>query len=98
MVSLFSTLTKTADFVNHQYDPKAIEKLTQQHRFAEKWSSLDPKANVTVSASIEEAINRVRDIEKTVDTKGGETVQALVTGSLHLVGGALAILEGGEAL
>ena len=84
------------DFVNHQYDPKSIEKLTPQRDFAQKWSSLDTSANVTVSSSIEEALTRVRELAGTVE--GDDTVQALITGSLHLVGGALSILEGSDAL
>ncbi|KAK7983855.1 folylpolyglutamate synthase [Apiospora arundinis] len=84
------------DFVNHQYDPQAIQALTAQHQFAEKWSSLDPKTKVVVLPTIEEAINYVRKLGEGVDE--GETVQALITGSLHLVGGALGILEGADAL
>ncbi|KAL1882113.1 hypothetical protein VTK73DRAFT_2204 [Phialemonium thermophilum] len=84
------------DFVNRQHDPEAVKRLTQQHAFAEKWALLDPSANISVCSSIEEAINRVRDVGNTVGEK--ETVQALITGSLHLVGGALAILEGDDAL
>lgn len=84
------------DFVNHQYDPEAIKKLTVQHQFAARWAALDPKAKVSVVASIEETINQVRNL---TDSLGeGQTVQALITGSLHLVGGALGILEGADAL
>ena len=83
--------------MNHQYDPKAIEKLTQQHMFAEKWKELDPTAKVTVLPSIEGAINHVRELTKGLDNEEG-TVQAFITGSLHLVGGALGILEGADAL
>lgn len=84
------------DFVNHQYDPEAIKKLTVQHQFAERWSALDPKAKVSVVASIEETINHVRKLTESLEE--GQTVQALITGSLHLVGGALGILEGADAL
>lgn len=84
------------DFVNHQYDPEAIQKLTVQRTFAERWSSLDPKAKITVIPSIEEALSVARDL--TGSLKEGETVQAFITGSLHLVGGALGILEGADAL
>ena len=84
------------DFVNNQNDPDAIAKLTAQRIFADKWRSLDPTANVTVVPSIEEAINLVRDSSTAVDKD--QTLQAFITGSLHLVGGALAILEGAEAL
>ncbi|KAK0657729.1 Mur ligase [Cercophora newfieldiana] len=84
------------DFVNHQYNPKDIEKMTAQKIFAEKWSALDPAANVMVIHSIEEAINKARSLSKTVQDR--ENVQALITGSLHLVGGALGILEKADAL
>ncbi len=85
-----------ADFVNHQHDPQAIAKLTTQRAFGEKWASLDPSANILVVASIEEAIDTVRRL--TPALKDGETIQALITGSLHLAGGALAILDGADAL
>ncbi|KAK3393856.1 tetrahydrofolylpolyglutamate synthase [Podospora didyma] len=84
------------DFVNLQYNPKDIEQMTVQRGFAEKWAALDPAANIMVVASIEEAINRARSLTQTVE--GDEKVQALITGSLHLVGGALGILEGADAL
>ncbi|KAI8624108.1 tetrahydrofolylpolyglutamate synthase [Xylariaceae sp. FL1651] len=84
------------DFVNHQYDPEAIKALTAQHGFADKWKTLDPKAKIVVVPTIEDAINHVRGLGGSVDE--GQTVQALITGSLHLVGGALAILEGADAL
>lgn len=82
--------------MNHQYDPEAIQKLTVQRTFADKWAILDPKANITVIPSIEEALNVARDL--TGSLKEGEAVQAFITGSLHLVGGALGILEGADAL
>ncbi|KAF2966052.1 hypothetical protein GQX73_g7523 [Xylaria multiplex] len=84
------------DFVNYQYDPEAIKALTAQHGFAEKWAVLDPKANIAVVPTIEDAINHVRGLGASIGE--GQTVQALITGSLHLVGGALAILEGADAL
>lgn len=84
------------DFVNHQVDPKEIEGLTQQHRFADKWQELDTKANVKIIPTIEEALNFARGLGKVL--KDGESVQAYVTGSLHLVGGALGILEKADAL
>ncbi|KAI0865056.1 tetrahydrofolylpolyglutamate synthase [Xylaria cubensis] len=84
------------DFVNHQYDPDAIKALTAQHGFAAKWASLDPKAKITVVPTIEDAINHVRGLSASVSER--QTMQAFITGSLHLVGGALAILEGADAL
>jgi folylpolyglutamate synthase len=84
------------DFVNHQYDPNAIKALTAQRGFAGKWAELDAKAKITVVPTIEDAINHVRSLEAVADE--GQTVQAFITGSLHLVGGALSILEGVDAL
>ncbi|KAI1202731.1 tetrahydrofolylpolyglutamate synthase [Nemania serpens] len=84
------------DLVNYQYDPDAIKALTAQYGFAKKWAALDPKATITVAPTIADAINHVRGLGASVNE--GQTVQALITGSLHLVGGALAILEGADAL
>jgi folylpolyglutamate synthase len=84
------------DFVNHQYDPEAIKALTAQRGFADRWAALDPAAKIDVMPTIEDAINHVRGLGSSLSE--GQTVQALITGSLHLVGGALAILEGADAL
>lgn len=84
------------DFVNHQYDPKEIEQMTVQRRFAERWAALDPAANVMVMPTIEQSIDFARGLAEGLGE--GETVQAFVTGSLHLVGGALGILENADAL
>ncbi|POR38031.1 Folylpolyglutamate synthase [Tolypocladium paradoxum] len=84
------------DFVNHQIDPRDIENMTVQRRFAEKWSELDPAAKVVVLPTIEEALDYARHLGQGVVQ--GERVQAYVTGSLHLVGGALGILEQADAL
>ncbi|RSL69820.1 Folylpolyglutamate synthase [Fusarium sp. AF-6] len=84
------------DFVNRQYDPAEIDKMTVQHRFAEKWSSMDPEADVKVMPTIEQSIDFARHVGEGLPE--GETVQALITGSLHLVGGALGILEKADAL
>lgn len=86
----------TADFVNHQHDPADIAKMTMQRVFAERWSALDPAANVMLIPTIEEAINMARKLA--AEKEGAPKVQALITGSLHLVGGALGILEGADAL
>ncbi|KAK3341808.1 tetrahydrofolylpolyglutamate synthase [Lasiosphaeria hispida] len=84
------------DFVNHQYNPKDIENMTMQRVFAERWSTLDPSANVMLIPTIEEAINKARSLGETVEDD--QKVQALITGSLHLVGGALGIIEKADAL
>ncbi|KEY65164.1 hypothetical protein S7711_04254 [Stachybotrys chartarum IBT 7711] len=84
------------DFVNHQINPDEVEKMTSQRRFAAKWSSMDPTANVLVMPTIEQALDHVRNVAH--DLEVGEAAQTLVTGSLHLVGGALGILEKADAL
>jgi len=70
--------------------------MTAQRAFAERWSSLDPTADVRVIHSIEEAIDTARALTKGIE--GGQKVHTLITGSLHLVGGALGILEKADAL
>lgn len=84
------------DFVNKQYDPSAVASMTAQKAFAQKWSELDPAAKVEVIPTIEEAINRVRGLGEGLG--GDEFVTAFITGSLHLVGGALGMLEKVDAL
>ncbi|KAF4592022.1 Folylpolyglutamate synthase [Ophiocordyceps camponoti-floridani] len=81
------------DFVNRQVDPDSIDKLTVQRRFAERWAELDPAAQVVVLPSVAEAIGHARQV-----AAEGETALAYVTGSLHLVGGVLSILEEADAL
>ena len=49
---------------------------------------------IKVLPSIEDAVEYVRSLEKQDDDK----VHAFITGSVHLVGRALGILEGVEAL
>ncbi|AEO69940.1 uncharacterized protein THITE_157502 [Thermothielavioides terrestris NRRL 8126] len=90
----YATAGYKRDFVNHQHDPAEIEKMTMQRVFADKWRALDPSANVMLIPSIEGAINTARSFAK----EGGPKAQVLITGSLHLVGGALGILEGADAL
>ncbi|CAG9989852.1 unnamed protein product [Clonostachys byssicola] len=85
------------DFVNNQYDTKEIESLTVQRRFAERWSSLDPDVSVVVLPTIEQALAHVREL-RVARPNRDEKIQAFVTGSLHLVGGALGILENADAL
>lgn len=84
------------DFVNNTIDPAEIDKLTVQRAFADKWSAIDPRAKVVVLPTIEDALNYARSVAGGLPE--GESVQAYVTGSLHLVGGALGILEETDAL
>lgn len=55
----------------------------------ELWNQLDPRTKTAELASIEEAI----EYAKGVGCEEHKT-EILVTGSFHLVGGALSVLEG----
>jgi folylpolyglutamate synthase len=72
-----------SDFVNANADPNAIKTLSLQLQLAETMKSLDPDVECVALPSIEDAIDYVKD----------KDVQVFVTGSLHLVGGTIAVLE-----
>ncbi|PTB68248.1 FolC bifunctional protein [Trichoderma citrinoviride] len=94
------------DFVNNTIDPAEVDKLTVQRAFADKWSAIDPQAKVVVLPTIEDALNYAREVARSslpeAEAAAGEDkdskVLVYVTGSLHLVGGALGILEETDAL
>lgn len=81
------------DFVNMQYDQREIDGLVQQERFRETWKGLQKDADVRVVKTIEEALELAREVGR---QKGG--VDVFATGSLHLVGGVLGMLEKADAL
>lgn len=93
-------LPRSADFVNHTYDHKAIADLTLQKAFAEKWRALDPSPNtkIEVLPTIEDAFDYVRRLDTGSQAEGNSKVHALITGSVHLVGRALGALEGVDAV
>lgn len=78
-------------FVNRQVDEKAVKQMTQQTKFAERWEQLQPGAEIVLAHSVEEALGNARSLSQ--DLPQDQTVQVFVTGSLHLVGCVLAILE-----
>ncbi|KAL8731803.1 MAG: hypothetical protein Q9181_004180 [Wetmoreana brouardii] len=96
------------DLVSINTDKKKVEALEVQRGLANAWRELDGEeggAEVVVKGSIEEAVGWVRAIadqegedsgrEKDGDDEGEIEVKCLVTGSVHLVGGFLEVLEGG---
>ncbi|KAG4430323.1 hypothetical protein IFR05_014194 [Cadophora sp. M221] len=89
------------DHVNLSTDSSAVAGLTMQRTFAEKWRALDPSSSTTVHVlpSVEDAFDCVRELssQSQAITEKGQ-VHALITGSVHLIGRALAILESAEAL
>jgi folylpolyglutamate synthase len=78
------------DLISVGTNPDEVDKLIVQNELAATWKQLDADARVEVKTSIEETIGVVRD---DVVEEGVQKV-VLVTGSLHLVGGVLEILEG----
>ncbi len=82
------------DLVSVNANAMEIAGLEVQNRLAETWLGLDPATEVVVRGSIEEAVNWVRDVAQRVKDEGQEEeVKVLVTGSVHLVGGFLEIVE-----
>ncbi|KAI9766140.1 MAG: Folylpolyglutamate synthetase [Geoglossum simile] len=78
-----------SELANRNTDPISLSNLTLQREFAAAWVQLDRGSKANVVRTIEEAVEYVEQLSR----EGGE-VQVLVTGSFHLVGGVLAILEG----
>lgn len=64
-------------------------KLPSQKAMDRAFSEVQPESENIVAASIEEAVEHARAV-----AARGEEIQVLVTGSLHLVGGVLQILNG----
>lgn len=77
-----------------------------QKALAEEWHALDPSPSTTIKVlpGIEDAIEYVRNLapaldeEKEFKANKEVEVEALITGSVHLVGAALGVLEGVDAL
>jgi folylpolyglutamate synthase len=72
--------------------------LDLQRNFAKKWEELDTSSAtfVKVLPSVEDAVEYVRSL--TLKSQREKEVHAFITGSVHLVGRALGVLEGAEAL
>ncbi|KAK3067160.1 hypothetical protein LTR53_016129 [Teratosphaeriaceae sp. CCFEE 6253] len=76
------------DLVSMNTSQDDVESLRVQRELAAAYDGIDPEAEVHVLGTIEEAVRRARGVA------GGKKVEALVTGSLHLVGGVIEVLEG----
>ncbi|KAI9825872.1 MAG: Folylpolyglutamate synthetase [Thelocarpon impressellum] len=88
-----------ADLVSMNSDDRDVEELRVQKGLAATWAELEGSgdsaghADVRVLQTIEEAVRAVRDL---ASKRGGGETMALATGSLHLVGGLLEVLESGK--
>lgn len=59
-----------------------------RNQYIEAWKSIDPSASISFEPTIEGALNLARRVG---NQRNG--MQTLVTGSLHLVGSALSLLQ-----
>jgi len=80
------------DLISINTSSADVSALVVQRALAKVWAELDVGAEVTVMGTIEEAIRDVRRLAAEAADDGVNTV-VLVTGSLHLVGGVLEVLE-----
>lgn len=76
-----------ADLVSINTNKSDVDTLKVQKELAGSWDSIDPDAGVHVLSTIEEAISKARELAP------ADQIEILVTGSLHLVGGVIEVLE-----
>lgn len=76
------------DLVSINTSASDVSALKVQRELADVWVELDPGCGVAVQATIQDGVERVRNM-----VKDDEEIVVLVTGSLHLVGGVLEVLE-----
>ncbi|KAJ6104471.1 Folylpolyglutamate synthase [Penicillium sp. IBT 18751x] len=84
------------DLVSMNTNADDVELLRVQKSLASAWNEIDPSAQTHVFGTIEEAVDFARDVaeqERKVLQKDETPVMTFVTGSLHLVGGFLDVIE-----
>jgi len=83
------------DLVSMNTNQKDVDTLAVQKALAQTWSDIDSSAQVHVLKTIEEAIGTARSVAQSyAHNEGADAeVMVLITGSLHLVGGAIEVLE-----
>ncbi|KAK5005591.1 hypothetical protein LTR28_007520 [Elasticomyces elasticus] len=85
----FSASGFRPDLVSVNTNKDDLDALSVQHRLAATWEDVDPACDVKVVRTIEEAVAAARAVAK----GEGNRMNVLVTGSLHLVGGLVEVLE-----
>ncbi|EHY56144.1 Folylpolyglutamate synthase [Exophiala dermatitidis] len=83
------TRDTVTEFEDRNASTQAVKELTVQKRFAEVWAEADKMAKIHVTSTIQEAVELAQAL-----SDEPEATEILVTGSIHLVGGVLALLEG----
>ncbi|ETN38349.1 uncharacterized protein HMPREF1541_06384 [Cyphellophora europaea CBS 101466] len=86
----YLTAGTTPDLMAVGANTTDVATLSVQNELAETWRGVDPEARVEVRRTIEESLEVVRRDDADEATRK----VVLVTGSLHLVGGVLEVLEG----
>ncbi|KAJ5579915.1 Folylpolyglutamate synthase [Penicillium hispanicum] len=84
------------DLVSMNTNADDVELLRVQKSLAEAWNSIDPHAQTQVFSTIEEAVDFARLVaaqERKHLENDEAPVMTFVTGSLHLVGGFLDVIE-----
>jgi len=81
------------DLISINTDNVEVDALAVQKALAKTWSEIDSIAEVRVMKTIEEAVSVARGLAREWTDGTDAEVMVLVTGSLHLVGGALEVLE-----
>ncbi|KAJ5308984.1 hypothetical protein N7508_004363 [Penicillium antarcticum] len=84
------------DLVSMNTNADDLELLRVQKSLATAWNSIDPKAQTHVFGTIEEAVDFAREVagqERKDLQKDEPPVMTFVTGSIHLVGGFLDVVE-----
>ncbi|KAK6512465.1 Folylpolyglutamate synthetase [Arthrobotrys musiformis] len=84
----YSDHTTKLDLISINVSSEAVDTLKVQKKLAQAWPDTGSKAEVHVMETIQETVEAIKKL-------GGKT-QVLVTGSLHLVGGFLEVVEDGE--
>ncbi|KAF1982571.1 putative tetrahydrofolylpolyglutamate synthase [Aulographum hederae CBS 113979] len=82
------------DLVSMNTNKEDVDALAVQKGLARTWEQVDAETEVKVSKTIEEAVEWCREVAREGEEQG--EVMVLITGSLHLVGGALEVLESGK--
>lgn len=78
----------SADLVYSNVDSADLEEMRVQRQLAKTWDAIDSACHVEVVRTVEEAVSLVRQ-----KANSGTEVTALVTGSLHLVGAFLEVID-----
>lgn len=93
----FKALGYKPDLIAVNNNDQDVQTMRVQKELARVWIELDRDAETQVTPTIEEAVEIARRVAEQFEDRNNGMVMCLITGSLHLVGGALEVLEGADA-